>query len=226
MTRAWIGALAVLATTGCVPLVAPADHLDTLPASAAAEQSETHLDAGCCFWPALNASRTLVPEGNEHLMVDLGGQIAPTNGSFGAGLWVRSPPGEKAGFGGRIGAYGGVGDAMGFVPWEMPYGGGTLHAQLAGTSWDERRRWAATIGGGYAVPLGPDEYWVEDITVEHEDGTTSEGGTGVPVPNGWAEVEGRIELGESGSQAFTAGLGVRMSMWGAVVPRASIGLRL
>ena len=226
MTKTWTGAIALLALTGCVPLVAPADHLDTLPAVAVATQNELHLDAGCCFWPALNGSYTIVPEGGGPLMFDVGDQLAPTNGSLGAGAWLRGGVGERASFGGRLGGYGGVGDAMGFVPWEMPHGGGTLHAQMAGTSWDERRRWAVTVGGGYAIPLTDGTYFVENLTVTHSDGTTTEGGEGVPLPNGFADIEGRLELGESGSEAFTAGLGIRVSMWGAVVPRVSIGLRI
>ncbi|GEM_PF-5279678 len=223
MRRLWSGALLALAGTACVPIVAPADHLDTLPASAAAEQSETNVDVGCCFWPAVSASHTIAPTGSQHLLVDVGGQASPAAGTAAAGLWWRTAAQGGAYVGGRLGGFGGLGDAMGFASWAMPYAGFSLHGQVAGRSPDERRRWAFTFGGGYSMPITDELYWVEDLTVEHSDGTTTQGGYGLPLPQGFADIEGRLELGEG--EAFTLGAAVRLSVYGTVIPRGSLGVR-
>lgn len=174
----------------CVPAVPPATHFTPVTAGTTVTRQSTSVDVGS-IGPSLAVTHTRPVAKVPVLAPEVRAQGSLSHGQIGLATWFRTNGARHDGlhFGTRLGADVGTGDISGFLPWSMPFVGGSLHLQGAGGfGAGERGAWAISLGGEWQQPIAPNQF---STLVEDADGVVSEV---IPIHAVYSSLDARVDL--------------------------------
>jgi len=222
-TTTLVAALAALPAAACIPALPPPSHYAPMSPNAALDGNATEVVASVTYFPNLAFTHSRSLEGLPALVFDAQAQLGLTFGSVSPGLWVRSRGGETTGghVGARLGVVGGTGDFLGFLPYQMPFAGPTLHLQYA-SGWGGKRLGgvAVTLGAEGAAPLFPEAIEIDDDDVDDDVDVTA-----IPVYVVYGSLDLRLDIPAGDKVAIVLGGGVDVAMWGYFLPTGTLGVR-
>lgn len=212
------GVLAAGALSACVPAIAPPAQMSAIAPHAALDRpvASATLTGGNIGQSAISLQRAFPMADVPPVVIDLGGHAGPYSGGFSSGVWLRTP-GPKTRFGVRLGATAGTGDLFGSLPWAMPWGGPSLHLQLA-HGWQASRA-GVTLGFGWMEPILPTRF----SKLSNPADPTS---TPIrPIRGTWTELDLRWEaMPEDGSLGFVFGVSVDAFLYVPLAPSITVGV--
>ncbi len=203
---------------GCIPAVPPAAHFTPVVAGSVAVQPTTSVEVSTM--PALAVTQLVPVPGAPILAFDARAQGSLSYGSIGPGLWLRTRGAQHDGFhlGFRLGGDVGTGDIGGFLPWQMPFAGGSFSAQAA-HGYQETGAFAVTFTMDVQVPFN-----TTDVAVLVEDTVSGDILEVIPIPAFYNQLDLRLDAPIADRVAFSVGGGLYLL---TVVPGGylSTGLR-
>ena len=198
--------MTLLLLSACIPAIPPATHFTPVVAVSATASPATSVDVSS-LGPSLAVTHTRPVVGAPMLAGEVRVQAAIPHGQGGFALWLRTRGDTHQGghFGVRLGADAGTGDIAGFLAWNMPHAGGSVHFQGAGGFGEgELGAWALTWGTEWQQPISPDRYSVVIVDSEGNAATV------LPVPSLWTTLDTRVDLPIDQRVALTFGAGLQL----------------